>query len=120
MCGRSFYSSITNPATRFVNALVYAGGGRCRVHLRAMRRAITVGELYGFLSYANQYTKPFNDISGVMTELQNALACAQRVFDLIDETPIQPDAPDAKVLRHGAGLVEFEHVEFSLRRRMSR
>ena len=73
---------------------------------------VTVGELSVLLNYANQYTKPFNDISGVMTELQNALACAQRVFDFIDEAPILPDAPDAVTLPHGAGSVEFEHVKF--------
>ena len=73
---------------------------------------ITVGELSVLLNYANQYTKPFNDISGVMTELQNALACAQRVFDFIDEAPILPDAPDAVTLPHGAGSVEFGHVKF--------
>ena len=71
-----------------------------------------MGQLSVFLNYANQYTKPFNDISDVMTELQNALACAQRVFDLIDETPIVPDGPDAVALPHGAGSVEFDHVRF--------
>ena len=71
-----------------------------------------MGQLSVFLNYANQYTKPFNDISGVMTELQNAVACAQRVFDLIDETPILPDAPDAYTLEQGAGAVTFEHVKF--------
>ena len=71
-----------------------------------------MGQLSVFLNYANQYTKPFNDISDVMTELQNALACAQRVFDLIDETPIVPDGPDAVALSHGAGSVEFDHVRF--------
>ncbi len=75
-------------------------------------RDITVGQLSVFLNYANQYTKPFNDISNVMTELQNALACAQRAFDLIDETPIMPDSPDAVALPHGAGSVEFDHVKF--------
>lgn len=87
-------------AVGVVGALVAIGGG------------ITVGELSVLLNYANQYTKPFNDISGVMTELQNALACAQRVFDFIDEDPILPDAPDAVTLPHGAGRVEFEHVKF--------
>src|SRR5699024_1190773 len=89
-----FFSSLTNPATRFVNALVYAAVAVIGAFL-AIGGAITVGGLSAFLNYANQYTKPFNDISSVMTELQNALACAQRVFDLIDETPILPDAPDA-------------------------
>ncbi|MBE5036329.1 ABC transporter ATP-binding protein [Subdoligranulum sp. DSM 109015] len=106
-----FYSSISNPATRFVNSLVYAAVGVIGAFL-AIGGSITVGGLYAFLNYANQYTKPFNDISSVMTELQNALACAQRVFDLIDEDPIRPDAPDAKVLPHGAGKVEFDHVKF--------
>ena len=113
ICGvkATFFSSITNPATRFVNALVYAAGGVVGA-LVAIGGGITVGELSVLLNYANQYTKPFNDISGVMTELQNALACAQRVFDFIDEDPILPDAPDAVTLPHGAGSVEFEHVKF--------
>ena len=106
-----FFSSLTNPCTRFVNSLVYAAVGVLGA-FAAIAGTITVGELTVFLNYANQYTKPFNDISDVMTELQNALACAQRVFDLIDETPIQPDAPDAVVLPAGAGSVEFEHVKF--------
>ena len=109
-----FFSSLTNPSTRFVNALVYAAVGVIGAFL-AIGGAITVGSLSAFLNYANQYTKPFNDISDVMTELQNALACAQRVFDLIDESPIRPDAPDARVLDHTegrAGSVRFEHVRF--------
>ena len=106
-----FFSSLTNPCTRFVNALVYAAVGVLGA-FAAIAGSLTVGELSVFLNYANQYTKPFNDISDVMTELQNALACAQRVFDLIDETPIVPDAPDAAVLPMGAGSVEFEHVKF--------
>ena len=106
-----FFSSLTNPCTRFVNSLVYAAVGVLGA-FAAIAGTITVGELTVFLNYANQYTKPFNDISDVMTELQNALACAQRVFDLIDETPIQPDASDAVVLPAGAGSVEFEHVKF--------
>lgn len=106
-----FFSSLTNPCTRFVNALVYAAVGVLGA-FAAIAGSLTVGELSVFLNYANQYTKPFNDISDVMTELQNALACAQRVFDLIDETPIVPDAPDATVLPMGAGSVEFEHVKF--------
>ena len=106
-----FFSSLTNPCTRFVNALVYAAVGVLGA-FAAIADSLTVGELSVFLNYANQYTKPFNDISDVMTELQNALACAQRVFDLIDEEPIVPDAPDATVLPMGAGSVEFEHVKF--------
>ena len=106
-----FFSSLTNPCTRFVNALVYAAVGVLGAFV-AIAGGITVGQLSVFLNYANQYTKPFNDISGVMTELQNALACAQRVFDLIDETPITPDAPEAIALPHGVGSVEFDHVKF--------
>ena len=106
-----FFSSMTNPCTRFVNALVYAAVGVLGA-FAAIASGITVGDLSVFLNYANQYTKPFNDISDVMTEFQNALACAQRVFDFIDETPILPDAPDAVELPHGAGAVEFEHVKF--------
>ena len=106
-----FFSSLTNPATRFVNNIVYAGVGLVGA-LYAVGGGISIGQLSIFLSYANQYTKPFNDISDVMTEFQNALACAQRVFDFIDETPILPDAPDAVELSHGAGAVEFEHVKF--------
>ena len=109
-CGvrATFFSSTTNPCTRFVNSLVYASVGILGAFV-AIAGGITVSV---FLNYANQYTKPFNDISDVMTELQNALACAQRVFDLIDETPITPDAPDAVSLPHGAGSVAFEHVRF--------
>ena len=112
-CGvrATFFSSTTNPCTRFVNSLVYASVGILGAFV-AIAGGITVGELSVFLNYANQYTKPFNDISDVMTELQNALACAQRVFDLIDETPIIPDAPDAVSLPHGVGSVAFEHVRF--------
>ena len=106
-----FFSSMTNPCTRFVNALVYAAVGVLGA-FAAIAGGITVGDLSVFLNYANQYTKPFNDISDVMTEFQNALACAQRVFDFIDETPILPDAPDVVELPHGAGAVEFEHVKF--------
>ena len=106
-----FFSSMTNPCTRFVNALIYAAVGVLGA-FAAIAGGITVGDLSVFLNYANQYTKPFNDISDVMTEFQNALACAQRVFDFIDETPILPDAPDAVELPHGAGAVEFEHVKF--------
>ena len=106
-----FFSSMTNPCTRFVNSLVYAAVGVLGA-FAAIAGGITVGDLSVFLNYANQYTKPFNDISDVMTEFQNALACAQRVFDFIDETPILPDAQDAVELPHGAGAVEFEHVKF--------
>ena len=106
-----FFSSMTNPCTRFVNSLVYAAVGVLGA-FAAIAGGITVGDLSVFLNYANQYTKPFNDISDVMTEFQNALACAQRVFDFIDETPILPDAPDAVELPHGAGAVGFEHVKF--------
>ena len=106
-----FFSSMTNPCTRFVNALVYAAVGVLGA-FAAIAGGITVGDLSVFLNYANQYTKPFNDISDVMTEFQNALACAQRVFDFINETPILPDALDAVELPHGAGAVEFEHVKF--------
>ena len=106
-----FFSSMTNPCTRFVNALVYAAVGVLGA-FAAIAGGITVGDLSVFLNYANQYTKPFNNISDVMTEFQNALACAQRVFDFINETPILPDAPDAVELPHGAGAVEFEHVKF--------
>ena len=106
-----FFSSMTNPCTRFVNSLVYAAVGVLGA-FAAIAGGITVGDLSVFLNYANQYTKPFNDISDVMTEFQNALACAQRVFDFIDETPILPDASDAVELPHGAGAVEFEHVKF--------
>ncbi len=109
-----FFSSLTNPCTRFVNSLVYAAVGILGA-FAAIAGMLTVGELTVFLNYANQYTKPFNDISDVMTELQNALACAQRVFDLIDEPPIVPDAPDAVELPLGAGSVEFEHVKFRYR-----
>ena len=109
-----FFSSLTNPCTRFVNSLVYAAVGILGA-FAAIAGMLTVGELTVFLNYANQYTKPFNDISDVMTELQNARACAQRVFDLIDEPPIVPDAPDAVELPMGAGSVEFEHVKFRYR-----
>ena len=108
----TFYSSLTNPCTRFVNALVYAAVGLTGA-LAAIRGTITVGQLSCFLSYANQYTKPFNEISGVVTELQNALACADRVFALIDEPAEIPDAPDAVTLDHAAGAVRFDDISFS-------
>lgn len=107
-----FFSSITNPATRFVNSLVYAGVGITGAYF-AIRGGISVGQLSCFLSYANQYTKPFNEISGVVTELQNALACAGRIFDLIEEEPQVPDEEDAVVLQQADGSVEMEDVYFA-------
>lgn len=107
-----FFSSITNPATRFVNGLVYAGVGITGAYF-ALKHIISVGQLSMFLSYANQYTKPFNEISGVITELQNALACASRVLELIDEEPELPDAPDARILDEAEGEIFLEHVAFS-------
>ena len=108
----TFYSSLTNPVTRFINALVYAAVGVTGA-LAAVSGRMTVGGLSCFLSYANQYTKPFNEISGVMTELQNALACADRVFALIDEPAEIPDAEDAAVLENAEGGIEFSHISFS-------
>lgn len=107
-----FFSSITNPATRFVNSLVYATVGIVGA-FTAIAGGITVGGLASLLSYANQYTKPFNEISGVVTELQNALACAARVFELIEEPVEEPDAADAKKLEMADGRVELSHVSFS-------
>lgn len=108
-----FFSSITNPATRFVNSLVYTGVGLTGA-FAAVRGVMTVGQLSAFLSYANQYTKPFNEISGVITELQNAIACAGRVFELIDEEPQIPDPEPAKPLpEDDMGHVSLEHVAFS-------
>ena len=111
----TFFSSLTNPSTRFVNNLVYAGVARVGALLciAGGQAALTVGELTVFLSYANQYTKPFNEISGVLTELQNALACISRLYELMDETEITPDAPNARVLDHADGTVELENVAFS-------
>ena len=106
-----FFSSITNPATRFVNSLVYAGVGVFGA-LVAIKGGISVGRLSCFLSYANQYTKPFNEISGVVTELQNAFVCAGRIFELIDEEPQVPDAADARVLEEAQGNVELKNVYF--------
>ena len=108
----TFYSSITNPATRFVNNLVYAGVGITGA-LFVLNGYLTVGGLSCFLGYANQYTKPFNEISGVITELQNALACAARVFELIEEKPQVPDAKDAKAPDTVKGEVVFDNVHFS-------
>ena len=106
-----FFSSITNPATRFVNSLVYAGVGVFGA-LVAIKGGISVGRLSCFLSYANQYTKPFNEISGVVTELQNAFVCAGRIFELIDEEPQVPDAADARVLEDAQGNVDLKDVYF--------
>ena len=108
----TFFSSLVNPSTRFVNSLVYAAVGIFGA-LSAIAGGISVGQLSCFLSYANQYTKPFNEISGVVTELQNALACAARIFDLIEEEPEIPDAQDAYVLNQADGSVAIEHVSFS-------
>lgn len=107
-----FYSSITNPATRFVNSLVYAGVGITGA-ISAIYGGISVGQLSCFLSYANQYTKPFNEISGVITELQNALACAARIFDLIEEESQKPDDSDASILDHVNGTIDLANVSFS-------
>ena len=107
-----FFSSLVNPATRFVNALVYACVGLVGA-LSAIGGAITPGVLTIFLSYANQYTKPFNEISGVVTELQNALACAARVFELIEEKPQTADPADPKVPKTVEGAMEISHVDFS-------
>lgn len=107
-----FFSSLTNPCTRFVNSLVYAGVGILGAYL-AINGKITVGQLSSFLSYANQYTKPFNEISGVITELQTALACAGRVFEFIEEESQVPDANDAVVMRQPKGQITMEHVSFS-------
>ncbi len=109
-----FFSSITNPSTRFVNSLVYTGVGIVGA-LSVVSGRLTVGQLSCFLSYANQYTKPFNEISGVVTELQNALACAARVFELIEEPPQTPDQPGALVLEEPTGAVAIDQVYFSYR-----
>lgn len=107
-----FFSSTTNPATRFVNSIVYAVVGVVGAFF-AIAGGITVGQLASLLSYANQYTKPFNEISGVITELQNAIACAARIFELIEEDAEVPDAEDAVTLEKADGSVELEHVNFS-------
>lgn len=107
-----FFSSLTNPCTRFVNSLVYAGVGIVGAFL-AIRGRISVGQLSSFLSYANQYTKPFNEISGVVTELQNAIACAGRIFEFIEEEPQIPDAEDAIVLKQPKGEIDIQDVAFS-------
>lgn len=110
-----FFSSTTNPSTRFVNSLVYTGVGITGAFTVITNPAFTVGQLSCFLSYANQYTKPFNEISGVVTELQNALACAARIFELIKEEPQIPDNEDARVLKDTDvdGALELENVYFS-------
>lgn len=108
----TFFSSITNPSTRFVNGLVYTGVGIFGA-FSAIQGRITVGQLSSFLNYANQYTKPFNEISGVVTELQNALACARRIFHFLDEEPVPENAADAKTLNQVEGRVRFEDVSFS-------
>lgn len=110
-----FFSSITNPSTRFVNGLVYAGVGITGA-LSAIRGYISVGQLSCFLSYANQYTKPFNEISSVITELQNAAACARRVFDFIEETSEIPDYEQAVDLQQADGSLELKEVSFSYRK----
>lgn len=108
----TFFSSITNPATRFVNSLVYTGVGITGA-FAVVRGAMSVGQLSSFLSYANQYTKPFNEISGVVTEFQNAIACAQRVFTLIDEEPQIPEPEHAVHLTDIDGNVKVEDLSFS-------
>lgn len=107
-----FFSSITNPATRFVNSLVYAGVGIFGAFF-AINGRLTVGQLSCFLSYANQYTKPFNEISGVITEIQNAIACAARIFELIEEEPQIPDNDNAITMPAVKGNIDIEHVYFS-------
>ena len=107
-----FYSALTNPCTRFVNGLVYSGVGIFGA-VSALSGRITVGQLSCFLSYANQYTKPFNEISGVITELQSAFASAKRVFEIIEEEPQTPDAENAVVLDEADGRVEIKNVSFS-------
>lgn len=109
-----FFSSITNPSTRFVNSLVYTGVGIVGA-LSVVGGGLTVGQLTCFLSYANQYTKPFNEISGVVTELQNALACAARVFELIEQEPQVPDPAGALELEDAEGAVQIDRVCFSYR-----
>lgn len=113
-----FYSSITNPSTRFVNNVVYAGVALAGSFI-AMSGGISIGELSCFLAYANQYTKPFNEISGVVTEMQNAIACAARIYEFLDAKEQTPDAPDARILTQenkslgGNGSVEINNVSFS-------
>lgn len=111
----TFFSSITNPSTRFVNSLVYTGVALsgALIAVNGGTAGISVGRLSTFLSYANQYTKPFNEISGVVTELQNAIACAARIFELIEENPETPDSDNAVVLKEAQGNVELKNVYFS-------
>ncbi len=110
----TFFSSLTNPCTRFVNNLVYAGVALVGAFMCiASKGTFSVGSLTVFLSYANQYTKPFNEISGVLTELQNALACAGRLFELMDEPCVAPDAEDARILDEADGNVALKNVDFS-------
>ncbi|MFT3983717.1 MAG: ABC transporter ATP-binding protein [Lachnospiraceae bacterium] len=107
-----FFSSLTNPSTRFVNSVVYAGVGLTGA-IAVLNGGMTVGVLSCFLSYANQYTKPFNEISGVVTELQNAIACAARIFELVEEEAEEPDKPEAEELTDVQGIVACRNVEFS-------
>ena len=107
-----FYSSLVNPCTRFINSMIYAGVGITGA-IAALNGRLSVGQLTCFFSYANQYTKPFNEISGVITELQNALACAARVLELIEETPEIPDKEDAVTLEDARGEIRLENVYFS-------
>ena len=113
-----FFSSLTNPSTRFINGLVYAGVGIFGA-ISAIQGRITVGKLSSFLNYANQYTKPFNEISGVVTELQNAFASARRVFELMDEPAQIPDKKDAIQLHEVDGSVQLSHVSFSYKKEVS-
>ncbi len=108
----TFFSSIVNPSTRFLNAIVYAAVGGLGAYM-AVRGYITVGQLSSFLNYANQYSKPFNEISGVVTELQNSIASAARVFELMDERPMKDEPADARVLGRARGYVDMEQVTFS-------
>lgn len=107
-----FFSSLTNPCTRFVNSVVYAAVALCGAVV-ALAGGISIGGISSFLSYAKQYTKPFNEISGVITELQNSIACAQRIFDLLEEKPQKEEEQDAIVLEEAKGYVSFKQVSFS-------
>lgn len=107
-----FFSSLTNPCTRFVNSVVYAAVALCGAVV-ALAGGISIGGISSFLSYAKQYTKPFNEISGVITELQNSIACAQRIFDLLEEKPQTEEEQDAIVLEEATGYVSFKQVSFS-------
>lgn len=113
-CGQKaqFYSSLSNPSTRFVNGVVYAAVGIIGA-IAAIRGSLSVGQLSCFLTYANQYTKPFNEVTGVITQLQMAFASAQRVFKVLDEPSEQPDAPDAITFQHVKGKVDIQDVSFS-------